>query len=178
MLRISIIDVDRVEVTQRTCVQWFRTVADVELFRLLYRRVNMQAWAGWLAGHDRLCRPLAKSMETSPLPPPVQPGSIIIRSICAPEPASRLARLGRRPVWTCLRLRRPTAACLPVNSINTATSARFKLFVSAKLHYTDTGYGHVVQHHQRTSSQQFYNLLYNKFTTNGQQFATSQYPIS
>jgi len=30
-------------------------------------------------------------------------------------------------------------------------------------HYTDTGYGHVVQHHQRTSSQQFYNLLY---TTN------------
>ena len=35
--------------------------------------------------------------------------------------------------------------------------------VSAKLHYTDTGYGHVVQHHQRTSSQQFYNLLYNKF---------------
>ena len=26
--------------------------------------------------------------------------------------------------------------------------------VSAKLHYTDTGYGHVVQHHQRTSSKQ------------------------
>jgi len=42
----------------------------------------------------------------------------------------------------------------------------------AKLHYTDTGYGHVVQHHQRTSSQQFYNFLYNKFTTNGQKFAT------
>jgi len=37
--------------------------------------------------------------------------------------------------------------------------------VSAKLHYTDTGYGRVVQHHQRTSSQQFYNLLYNKFVT-------------
>ena len=37
--------------------------------------------------------------------------------------------------------------------------------LSAKLHYTDTGYGHVVQHHQRTSSQQFYNLLYNKFAT-------------
>ena len=36
-------------------------------------------------------------------------------------------------------------------------------------------YGHVVQHHQRTSSQQFYNLLYNKFTTNGQKFATSQH---
>ena len=35
-------------------------------------------------------------------------------------------------------------------------------------------YGHV-QHHQRTSSQQFYNLLYNKFTTNGQKFATSQH---
>jgi len=46
--------------------------------------------------------------------------------------------------------------------------------VCAKLHYTDTGYGHVVQHHQRTSSQQFYNLLYNKFTTNGPKFATSQ----
>ena len=27
-------------------------------------------------------------------------------------------------------------------------------FLSAKLHYTDTGYGRVVQHHQRTSSQQ------------------------
>ena len=37
--------------------------------------------------------------------------------------------------------------------------------VSANLHYTDTGYGHVVQHHQQTSSQQFYNLLYNKFAT-------------
>ena len=46
--------------------------------------------------------------------------------------------------------------------------------VSAKLHYTDTGYGRVVQHHQRTSSQQFYNLLYNKFTTNEQKFATYQ----
>jgi len=45
--------------------------------------------------------------------------------------------------------------------------------VSAELHYTDTGYGHVVQHLQQTSSQQFYNLLYNKFTTNGQKFATS-----
>jgi len=30
-------------------------------------------------------------------------------------------------------------------------------------------------HHQRTSSQQFYNLLYNKFTTIGQKFATSQH---
>jgi len=27
----------------------------------------------------------------------------------------------------------------------------------------------------RASSQQFYNLLYNKFTTNGQKFATSQH---
>jgi len=34
----------------------------------------------------------------------------------------------------------------------------------AKLHYMDTGYRHVVQHHQRTSSEQFYNL-YNKFAT-------------
>jgi len=49
------------------------------------------------------------------------------------------------------------------------------LLRSAKLHYTDTGYGHVVQHHQRTSSQQFYNLLYDKFTTNGQNFATFQH---
>jgi len=31
-------------------------------------------------------------------------------------------------------------------------------WLSAKLHYTDTGYGHVVQHHQRTSSQQQYIL--------------------
>ena len=50
-----------------------------------------------------------------------------------------------------------------------------RMKVSAKLHYTGSGYGHVVQHHQRTSSQQFCNLLYNKFTTNGQKFATSQY---
>ena len=47
--------------------------------------------------------------------------------------------------------------------------------LSAKLHYTDIGYGYVVQHHQRTSSQQFDNLLYNKFTTNGQKFSTSQH---
>ena len=46
---------------------------------------------------------------------------------------------------------------------------------SVKVHYTDTGYGHVVQHHQRTSSQQFYSLLYNKFTTNGHKFVTSQH---
>jgi len=44
-----------------------------------------------------------------------------------------------------------------------ARKNRTAVIVSAKLHYTDTGYGHVVQHHQRTSSQQFYNLLYNKF---------------
>jgi len=65
------------------------------------------------------------------------------------------------------------------------------LLLSAKLHYMDTGRGHVVQHHWRTpptdklttscttheqtSSQQFYNLLYNKFTANGQKFATSQH---
>jgi len=47
--------------------------------------------------------------------------------------------------------------------------------VSAKLHYTDSGYGHVIQHHQRTSSQQFYDLSYNELTTNGQKFATSQH---
>jgi len=47
--------------------------------------------------------------------------------------------------------------------------------ISAKVHYTDIGCVHVVQYHQRTSSQQFYNLLYNKFNTNGQKFATSQH---
>ena len=47
--------------------------------------------------------------------------------------------------------------------------------ISAKLHYTDTGYGHVVQHHQRTSSQQFYNLLYNKFATSHCQSPTSRH---
>ena len=46
---------------------------------------------------------------------------------------------------------------------------------SAKLQYTDTGYGHVVQHHQRTSSQQFYNLLYNKFATSQCQSPTSRH---
>jgi len=52
---------------------------------------------------------------------------------------------------------------------------RRRLPFSAKLHCTDTGYGHVVQRHQRTSSQQFYNLQFYKFTTNGQKFATSQH---
>ena len=58
--------------------------------------------------------------------------------------------------------------------------------VSAKLHYTDTGYGHVhhhhirlfevVQHHhKRTSSQQFYNFLYNKFATSQCQSPTSRH---
>ena len=46
---------------------------------------------------------------------------------------------------------------------------------SAKLHYTDTGYGHVVQHHQRTSSQQFCKLLYNKFATSECQSPTSRH---
>ena len=46
---------------------------------------------------------------------------------------------------------------------------------SAKLHYTDTGYGHVVQHHQRTSSQQLYNLLYNKFATSQCQSLTPRH---
>jgi len=39
------------------------------------------------------------------------------------------------------------------------------LYLNVKLHNTDTGYEHIVQHHQRTSSEQFYNLLYNKFAT-------------
>jgi len=48
-------------------------------------------------------------------------------------------------------------------------------WISAKLHYTDTGYGHVVQRHRRTSSQQFYNLLYNKFATSQCQSPTSRH---
>ena len=43
--------------------------------------------------------------------------------------------------------------------------------VRSKLHYTDTGYGHVVQHYQRTSSQQFYN----KFATSQCQSPTSRH---
>jgi len=48
--------------------------------------------------------------------------------------------------------------------------------VRPKLHYTDTGYGHVVYnttngHHQRTSSQQFYN----KFATSQCQSPTSRH---
>jgi len=41
----------------------------------------------------------------------------------------------------------------------------------AKLHYTDVDYGHVVEHHQRTSSEQFYN----KFATLQCQSPTSQH---
>ena len=47
--------------------------------------------------------------------------------------------------------------------------------LSAILHYMDTGYRHVVQHHQWTSSQQFYNLLYNKFATSQWQSPTSRH---
>ena len=49
------------------------------------------------------------------------------------------------------------------------------LSLSVKLHYTNTGYGHVVQHHQRLSSQQFYNLLYNKFAKSQCQSPTSRH---
>ena len=47
--------------------------------------------------------------------------------------------------------------------------------VSAKLHYTDTGYGHVVQQRLRTSSQQFYNLWYNEFAPSQCQSPTSRH---
>ena len=63
--------------------------------------------------------------------------------------------------------------------------------ISATLHYTDTGYGHVVQHHQRTSSQQVVdvvqhvhsrlNLLCNHPTSVGGivvQHVRSHYPCS
>ena len=46
--------------------------------------------------------------------------------------------------------------------------------ISAKLHYTNTGYGHVV-HTPTDELTTIYSLLYNKFTTNGQKFATSQH---
>jgi len=46
-----------------------------------------------------------------------------------------------------------------------------KRLVRPKLHYTDTGYGHAVQHHQRMSSQQ----LYNKFATSQCQSQTSRH---
>ena len=63
----------------------------------------------------------------------------------------------------------------PCCATATVNSSRFYESNSAKLHYTDTGYGHVVQHHQRTSSQQFYNLLYNKFATSQCQSPTSRH---
>jgi len=67
------------------------------------------------------------------------------------------------------------SSCLSCCIFNAGCFCDHRWRVNAKLHYTDSGYGHVVQHHQRTSSQQFYNLLYNKFTTNGEKFATSQH---
>jgi len=48
--------------------------------------------------------------------------------------------------------------------------------VRAKLHYSDTAATNTSnEHHQRTSSRQLYNLLYDKVTTNGQKFATSHH---
>ena len=55
------------------------------------------------------------------------------------------------------------------------TPQKSMTWVRPKLHYTDTDYGHVAQHHQRTSSQQFYNLLYNKFATSQCQSPTSRH---
>ena len=46
--------------------------------------------------------------------------------------------------------------------------------ISAKLHYADTGYRHVVQHHQRTPpTDELTTILYKLY--NGQKFATSQH---
>jgi len=59
-------------------------------------------------------------------------------------------------------------------------TTKLRLVVRPKLHYTDTGYGHVVQQHQqatdttngqRTSSQQYYN----KFATSQCQSPTSRH---
>jgi len=45
-----------------------------------------------------------------------------------------------------------------------------------KLHYTDTGYGHVVQHHQRTPpTNELTTLFYNKFATLQCQSPTSRH---
>ena len=56
----------------------------------------------------------------------------------------------------------------PFKSIETSKTNNVTR-ISVKLHYTDTGYGRVVYNTingvERTSSQQFYNLLYNKFAT-------------
>jgi len=81
------------------------------------------------------------------------------------------------PIEDCppVMLTRPQYTCPKPGSGQSAICSNPCLSVSAKLHYTKTGYGHVVQHHQRTSSQQFYNLLYNKFTTNGQKISTFQH---
>ena len=50
------------------------------------------------------------------------------------------------------------------------------IFPNAKLHYMDTGYTDiVVQHHQRTSSQQFYNVLHKKFASSQCQSPTSRH---
>jgi len=49
------------------------------------------------------------------------------------------------------------------------------LDLSAILHHMDASYGHVVQHHQWTSSQQFCHLLYNKFATSQCQSPTSRH---
>jgi len=51
------------------------------------------------------------------------------------------------------------------------TTCTSQHMLSAKLHYADTGYGHVAQHHQRTSSQQFYN----NFATSQCQSPTSRH---
>ena len=46
----------------------------------------------------------------------------------------------------------------------------------AKLHYTDIGYGHVVQHHQRTPpTDELTTILYHKFATSQCQSPTSRH---
>ena len=49
------------------------------------------------------------------------------------------------------------------------------LSFSAKLHYTDTGYGDVVQHGPTDELTIILQLVVQKVTTNGQNFATSQH---
>ena len=69
-----------------------------------------------------------------------------------------------------MRLIEPSVLIIVTNTLLFYTRDHMSC-ISAKLHYTDTGYGHVAQHHQRTSSQQFYK----KFATSQCQSPTSRH---
>jgi len=88
---------------------------------------------------------------------------------CAQRPSSSLCRLRRFKIIVSFPLHYITLyACYLTRLYET-------LCTKCQTPLTDTGYGHVVQQHQRTSSQQFYNLLYNKFATSQCQSPTSRH---